>query len=153
MKKHSNEETPIPSMSILTQYIKDLSFEATEVARQSIEETPHLQINMQVQTSDIEKNIHAISLETKASALLKASPLFVLELTYVGIFSIENLPENMLPLALYVECPRLLFPFVRSIIAHLTGDGGFPPLYLAPVNFMEMYEKRQASKETDAPAS
>ncbi|MDR2417067.1 MAG: protein-export chaperone SecB [Holosporales bacterium] len=144
-KKETPKETPAPSISILAQYIKDLSFEAPGATRVSREAVPDLQINMHVSTSSLEKSTHAVLLETKASAAQGKETLFVLELVYAGVFSLESIPENMLPLALYIECPRLLFPFVRNIVAHITGEGSFPPLYLAPVDFMAMYEKHQAS--------
>ncbi|MDR1910266.1 MAG: protein-export chaperone SecB [Holosporales bacterium] len=144
-KQETVKEAPTPSIGIIAQYIKDLSFEAPGTVPTSHNATPNLQINMHVSTAASEKNTHMVLLETKASAMQGKNTLFVLELTYAGVFSLENVPEKMLPLVLYIECPRILFPFVRSIVAHITGDGGFPPLYLAPVDFMAMYEKHQAS--------
>jgi preprotein translocase subunit SecB len=145
-KQSSPRGAPSPVIGILAQYVKDLSFETPGIALSAKEGEPDLQINMHVSTSfDEERNAHTVFLETKASATQGKQTLFVLELTYAGVFSLENVTENTLALVLYIECPRLLFPFVRSIVASITGDGGFPPIYLSPVDFMAMYERHQAS--------
>jgi preprotein translocase subunit SecB len=133
-------------MGILAQYIKDLSFEVPN-ARQDVEKASDIEVNMHVRTDHPGEDKHTVFLDIKASAKQKGEPLFLLELTYAGLFLLQNFSQKDLALALYVEGPRLLFPFARSLLAHVTAEGGFPPLYLAPVNFLEMYEKNLSSTD------
>jgi preprotein translocase subunit SecB len=73
-------------------------------------------------------------------------PLFILELIYAGEFVVESFPQDMMEPILYIECPRLLFPFARSIVANTVAEGGFPPLYIAPINFVDLYQQQKESK-------
>ncbi|MDR1267532.1 MAG: protein-export chaperone SecB [Holosporales bacterium] len=133
------------TMEILAQYIKDLSFEAPG-ARQLFTGQPNIEVHMNVRAEavDAEKGEHAVSLDIKASATANdKAPIFLLELTYTGVFSFQNVPQENLHLALYVNAPHHLFPFARSILAHLTAENGLPPLLLAPVNFLKLYSESQ----------
>ncbi|MDR0661871.1 MAG: protein-export chaperone SecB [Holosporales bacterium] len=141
-----------PVMGILAQYIKDLSFEVPN-ARQNVEKAPDIEVNMHVRTDRPGEDKHTVFLDIRASAKQKGEPLFLLELTYAGLFLLQNFSQKDLALALYVEGPRLLFPFARSFLAHVTAEGGFPPLYLAPVNFLEMYEKNLSSADKSSDPS
>lgn len=140
-----NKKNKQQALGIIAQHIKDLSFENISSFPMSAEPQPQIDVQMKV---DIEKNNknYNISLITKIEAKLE-KPLFILELNYSGVFVVEGFPENMLNPILYIECPRLLFPFARSIIASTVTEGGFPPLYLAPVNFAELYQQQQESKK------
>lgn len=129
-----------PIIAVVAQYTKDLSFENINHMSQLAEnEEPKIDIDMKVNAqSQEDSSLFEITLQTKILAKGKEKTLFVLELSYVGIFKIENFPEDIIRAVLYVECPRILFPFVRSIIAHAVSEGGFPPLYLSPMNFAEL---------------
>lgn len=140
-------------LGIFTQYIKDLSFEnVNPVSRldTTSDQQPKIDVQIDINTAKIEskENLYSVELITKIQAKLQ-NPLFILDLNYTGEFIIEGFPENMMNPLLNIECPRLLFPFARSIIANTIGEGGFPPLYLAPVNFIELYEKKHGSLSTD----
>jgi preprotein translocase subunit SecB len=143
------------NLSILSQYIKDLSFENINSLSQAgaLEEQPQIDVQVKV---DIQKgdnpNVYFISLITEINAKLN-KPLFILELTYTGEFLVEGFPDDIINLILYVECPRLLFPFVRCIIANVATDGGFPPLYLSPLNFMEMYMQQMEANKASSPGN
>lgn len=140
-------------LGIFTQYIKDLSFENVHPVSRletNAEQQPKIDVNIEVKTSKIEgrDNLYSVELITKIQAKLD-KPLFILDLNYTGEFVIEGFPDHMLNPLLNIECPRLLFPFARSIIANAIGEGGFPPLYLSPVNFMELYEKNYGPLSSD----
>ena len=146
-------------LQVQTQYIKDLSFENPQflqVLSKGLTNSPQLAVNIEVQAHGIGENHYEVVLNTSIKALspesgsekneLKAGDqkeeiIFLLELAYAGVFSLPALPADILKPFLLVECPRLLFPFARSIIANVTKESGMPPVILAPVNFMELYEQ------------
>ncbi|GHU10836.1 protein-export protein SecB [Alphaproteobacteria bacterium] len=142
-------------LGIVSQYMKDLSFENVNSMSSfhNVNEQPQIDVQLKVNVEQgVEvaghKNLFRVSLVVNISAKLD-KPMFILELDYVGEFAIEGFPENIMEPILYVECPRLLFPFVRCIAANTVSEGGFPPLYLSPVNFAELYqEQREALNKT-----
>jgi preprotein translocase subunit SecB len=132
-----------PQLSVVAQYIKDLSFENPN-APQSLNPGQQPQIGIQINvaakpTSDTDFEVE-LSLNGKAE--ITGSMLFSFELLFAGIFRVRNVPqENIQPLVM-IECPRLLFPFAREIIANCTRNGGFPPLLLDPVDFVGLYRQK-----------
>jgi preprotein translocase subunit SecB len=146
-----------PQMKILGQYLKDLSFENPH-APQSLgvqlgQQEVAISVNVNARTlspTDFEVELH---IDAKASQEAKA--VFVAELLYAGIFRLENIPQESLHPMVLIECPRMLFPFARQILAEATRSGGFPPLYLDPIDFASLYQKRttQAQAQAQAPAS
>ncbi|MFN0113566.1 MAG: protein-export chaperone SecB [Paracoccaceae bacterium] len=145
-------------MQVLGQYIRDLSFE-NAVAQKGVA-SADVQPEIQVQVSlDARKRPAAGHYEViskfKVSSVNKAdkTPLFLLELDYGGIFMVEGVPEDQLHPYLLIECPRMLFPFVRRIISDVTRDGGFPPLNIDTVDFLGLYRgelARRASAQKPA---
>ena len=139
----SSADHQIPTMPIVVnaQYIKDLSFETPgPLASLEAKEAPSISLNIEVKANpQNESNRYEVEVIITAEAKQKESRVFVLELTYAGTFTLNNIPEQSIAPLLLIECPRLLFPFARSIVADVTRDGGFPPLALAPVDFAEIY--------------
>ena len=144
-------ETPL---QIQAQYIKDLSFEnpkALHILSQGMTTPPKLAVNIEVQAQGISENHFEVILNTAVKALgeevqadkTAEDVIFLLELSYGGVFSLPALPADILKLVLLVESPRFLFPFVRNIVADMTKESGLPPVLLAPVNFLELYEKSE----------
>ncbi|PRY20694.1 protein translocase subunit secB [Aliiruegeria haliotis] len=133
-------------MQVLGQYIRDLSFENI-VAQKGV--TGEVQPDVQVQVNlDAKKrtaeNQYEVIAKFKVESRNKTedkSPLFLMELEYAGIFLIENVTEEQLHPFLLIECPRMLFPFIRRIVSDVTRDGGFPPLNLDTVDFMALYRQ------------
>ena len=130
-------------MQILGQFIKDLSFEniAAQESKQGTG-TPNIEVKINLdaskRTQDDQYNSSIkISVESKDTKTNKN--IFLLELDYGGIFQIENIPDDQLHPFLMIECPRMLFPFVRRIIHDVTRDGGYPPLNLDSIDFLAMY--------------
>lgn len=161
-------------LQVQTQYIKDLSFENPrflQVLSKGLTNSPQLAVNIEVQAHGIGENHYEVVLNTSIKALApestpespeskktkelpqKEEVIFLLELAYGGVFSLPDLPAEVLKPFLLVECPRLLFPFARSIISNVTKESGMPPVILAPVNFLELYEQgANASKEVQGNA-
>ncbi|MBE6447541.1 MAG: protein-export chaperone SecB [Alphaproteobacteria bacterium] len=145
----TSDQNVEPVFTIVAQYTKDLSFE--NITPVSTAEIPNEQPNIDVQLKvNHEKgktpNLNVVSLTTEITAKIQDKTLFVLELIYIGEFIIKGFEEKLMDPLLYVECPRMLFPFARSIIASTVSEGGFPPLYLAPVNFAELYQQQLEAK-------
>lgn len=143
-------ENAVPaSLNVLTQYIKDFSFESPG-APQSLrarDKAPGININVNVNANPLGGTDYDVLLTLTAKAEVDNSVLFNVELVYGGVFRIQGFPqEHMLPL-LFIECPRLLFPFARQIISDATRNGGFPPLMIDPIDFARMFQQRLAEEE------
>jgi preprotein translocase subunit SecB len=135
-----------PGIHVLGQYIKDLSFEnpiAPRSLRQS-EVAPKLDVNVNVNARPQSQNEFEIELKLEAKATRGNETLFLAEVNYAGLFQIRNVPQEHMHPLLLIECPRLLFPFARQIIADCTRQGGFPPLMIDPVDFASLYRQRVA---------
>jgi preprotein translocase subunit SecB len=140
------EAAPPAKLNVLVQYIKDFSFENPNspgsLAPQ--ENPPSINIQINVTAGNIGDDDYEVVLSVEGKALTGTSTLFAFELTYGGVFRIQNVDrENMHPLIM-IECPRLLFPFAREIISAATRNGGFPPLMLDPVDFVGLYRQNMA---------
>lgn len=136
-------ESTTPPLTIGAQYIKDLSFEAPStptVFPMMHNSTPDIQVNVDVQASNIKGNTYEVVLLINAQCKIGEETAFISELSYGGVFVVNASEEHVRPLLL-IEAPRLLFPFARNIIADVTRDGGFPPLLLSPLDFVDMYRK------------
>ncbi len=143
-----------PRLMIQTQYVKDLSFENP---RGPLSLKPDRQFQVQfrelrVQRERLAADQYEISMDLQLEGRAGEDTVFVLELVYAGVFVVLNVPESSLEPFLMIECPRLLFPFARRIIADATRDGGYPPLLLDPIDFVGLYRRRQQQAEADAQA-
>ncbi|NVP54055.1 protein-export chaperone SecB [Mycoplana rhizolycopersici] len=141
-----------PSLNILAQYVKDLSFENPGAPRslQAREKAPSININVNVNANPLTETEFDVVLTLNAEAKDDGKVLFNAELAYGGVFRISGFPqEHMLPV-LFIECPRLLFPFARQIIADATRNGGFPPLMIDPIDFAQMFQQRMAEEQLKA---
>ncbi|HGG04896.1 MAG TPA: protein-export chaperone SecB [Aliiroseovarius sp.] len=151
----------VPQMRVLGQFIRDMSFE-NALAVKGIEGEVQPEINVEV-SLDAKKraadNQYEVISKYKVSSKNKGGgePLFLLEMEYGGIFHIDNVPNEQLHPFLMIECPRMLFPFVRRIVSDVTRDGGFPPLNLDTVDFLALYRqeiaRRAAAEKEGQPVS
>ena len=135
-----------PQLGIRTQYVKDLSFENPSAPNRppEAERSPDITVNVQVEVRRLNETTFEVILQINASAHYEGKPVFLVELTYAGVFALIGIPQEAMEPALLVECPRMLFPFARRIVADVTRDGGFPPLLLAPIDFLALYRDGQA---------
>jgi preprotein translocase subunit SecB len=141
-----------PQIRVVAQYIKDLSFEAPNVAKllDGPGEAPNLRVEVNVNANKISGSTFESAINFKAEATNKLGTIYDLELAYAGMFQVENLPEAALERFLLIDCPGLLFPFARRLIADLTREGGFPPLLLDPINFANLYARRAQERGAQA---
>lgn len=141
-----------PNLSILAQYVKDLSFENPGAPKSLVSRgnPPSININVNVNANPVSGTDYDVVLTLAAKAEQENSVLFNVELVYGGVFRVEGFPkEHLLPI-LFIECPRLLFPFARQIIADATRNGGFPPLMIDPIDFAQMFQQRMAQEQAKA---
>ena len=153
--ENSNNGATSPSLTILAQYTKDLSFENPGAPRslQARDKAPAININVNVNANPLSDSDFDVVLTLNAEAKDGERVLFHTELVYGGVFRVTGFPqEHMLPL-LFIECPRLLFPFARQIIADITRNGGFPPLMIDPIDFAQMFTQRMAEEQARAQVS
>lgn len=141
----NGEQPPMP-LVLNIQFTKDLSFEvpgAPEIFA-TLREQPRVDLALDVQARPIEEggNVFEVSLMIRADAKVGETQCFIAELTYCGIFTI-TVPQEHLEPVLLVECPRLLFPFARNILADVTREGGFPPVMLNPIDFVQLWQNRR----------
>lgn len=134
------DAAPGPSMRVLGQYVKDLSFE--NPGHPPVQTQPNIDLGIDVAAAPhVDGNgLFEVSLKLSAKAQADQTVLFISELDYAGLFQLQNVPENQVEPMLLIECPRLLFPFARRIIAEITREGGFPPLLIDPVDFVQLYQ-------------
>mgnify|MGYP001345598514 FL=1 len=158
MAKKVNNITP-PKMNILAQYVRDLSFENI-LSQKGVdgEVNPEIQVNVNIDAKKRSKDKQfevIIKLRVDSKAKGTDNVLFVLELDYSGLFQIENVPDDQLHPFLLIECPRMLFPFLRRIVSDITRDGGFPPLNLENIDFLKLYrqEAERRKKEGEKASS
>jgi preprotein translocase subunit SecB len=133
-----------PQLQVVAQYIKDLSFENPN-APQSLtvtNEAPQIAIQINVGASPLSDNDVEVVLTLNGKAERTGSVMFSFELQFAGVFRIQNVPPESLNPIVLIECPRLLFPFAREIVANAVRNGGFPPLMLDPVDFVSLYRQK-----------
>ncbi|MCT4555090.1 MAG: protein-export chaperone SecB [Pelagimonas sp.] len=144
-----------PKMNVLAQFVRDLSFEnilAQKGVSGEVQPDVQVQVNLDAKKRTADHQFEVL-LKLKVDAKSKANPddhLFLLELDYVGVFHIENIPEDQLHPFLLIECPRMLFPFVRRIVSDVTRDGGFMPLNLDTIDFLALYRNEIARRQQQA---
>lgn len=133
---------------VLGQYIKDFSFENPNVHKlvAGAPEEPTLNLEINVEPTQIGPDVYESAIHFKARASAKIGTIYEMELVYAGLFKIENAPPGVMEPMLHVNCPALLFPFLRRIVADMSREGGFPPLLLDPVDFAAlMMRKREVA--------
>jgi len=144
-----------PNMRVLGQYIRDMSFEnimAQQGAPSDVQPDVQVQVNLDAKKRAGDNQYEAtISLKITSKNKGDDKTLFLLEMDYVGIFNIENVPDDQLHPFLMIECPRMIFPFLRRIVSDVTRDGGFPPLNLENIDFLSMYRNEIARRAKENP--
>lgn len=159
---HATVETAMAGSEVPTQllinaqYVKDLSFENPN-APQSLtagREAPQVEVGVNVNARAMSEAVFEVVLSINAKATRGGEVAFVAEVAYAGIFTLNGLPSEHVHPVLFIECPRLLFPFARSVLSDATRDGGFPPLMIQPIDFVELYRRQaeQAQKTAEGGA-
>ena len=149
----SGENSSEPQVSILAQYIKDLSVEnpsAPQVFSWQVQPALDVQFNIGINTAG--EDVHEVILKIEVSAKSENGVHFVVDLSYAGLFGLRGLPDEALQPFLLIEAPRLIFPFARQVIAEAVSNTGFPPLLLDPIDFAAAYMS-QLQAQQGAPAA
>lgn len=143
-----------PQLTVVSQYIKDFSFENPNAPQSltSRQEHPQIGIQINVGANPISDTDIEVSIKLEGKAETGGALLFRFDLEFAGVFRIRNVPQESLNPIVLIECPRLLFPFAREIIATAVRNGGFPPLLLDPVDFVSLYRQKMAQAQAAAPA-
>ena len=137
----TGKATPEMSMQLAGQYIKDLSFENPGIGQ--MVQNPQIDLNVDLQGRRInDQGQYEIVMKLRITATQDKKTIFLLELTYGGMFILHNVPDDSLQPILLIECPRLLFPFVRRIVADVVRDGGLPALMIDPIDFVALYRNK-----------
>lgn len=153
VEKQENTTQAAPRFHVTGQYVKDLSFENPRAPQSLIatDEKPKIEVTVDLNASKLRDDLYEVGLRIGVKANVKDQPLFLTDLEYAGLFTLQNIPEERLQQILFVDCPFVIFPYARRVISDVTRDGGFPPLMLEPIDFFAMYKKRaeaQAQAET-----
>lgn len=157
----ANGAQQVPPLVVNIQYIKDLSFEVPGAPAifTTLRAAPRVDINLDVQARRVSEGqeVFEVVLQVRAeahdpNAQAGESRVFLAELAYAGVFTLNGLPPETVEPVLLVECPRILFPFARNILADVTRDGGFPPVLVQPIDFLALWQSRR-QQQGQAPAT
>ncbi|HAC49626.1 protein-export chaperone SecB [Sulfitobacter sp. HI0082] len=155
MAENETAQPKQPQMRVLGQFIRDMSFEnimAQKGAPADVQPDVQVQVNLDAKKRGGENQYEtAIKLNITSKAKDGDATLFVLEIDYVGIFQVESVPEEQMHPYLLIECPRMIFPFLRRIVSDVTRDGGFPPLNLENIDFLSLYRNEVARRQAETP--
>jgi preprotein translocase subunit SecB len=136
------EGTPsLPNLQVVGQYIKDLSFE-NPGAPSGLTQRPEIEFGIDVQAKRGDEMHFEVELKLRVHAKSEGRQLFLMELSYAGLFRLQNIPEEAMQPILLIQAPHMLFPFARRIVADVVRDGGMPPLMIEPIDFVALYQAK-----------
>ncbi len=140
------------SFAVKGQYIKDLSFENPHAPQSLLAANakPAIDVNVDLKAQKLQDNIYEMTLHISAHATAEGNTMFLIELAYAGIFQLANIPQERIESIILIDCPFVLFPFARRVIADITRDGGFPPLMLDPIDFHALFLQNKAREAATA---
>jgi len=143
-----------PQFSVLTQYMKDFSFENPNAPRSlSPTQQPTASMQVDVVANPLAATDFEVELKMEGKTEVGGTLMFSFELTYSGLFRIQNIPQESLGPLLMIECPRLLFPFAREVIAGAVRNGGFPHFFIEPIDFVALYRQKMMQAQPPQPSA
>lgn len=146
----SNGADTAPVANVITQYVKDFSFEnPNSPAIYQSQSAPSVDVQFNIQANQVGDDVHEVVLRIEVKSQIEGKTAFLVDLSYAGLFGLRNIPDEHLQPFLLGEGPRLLFPFARRILADAVRDGGFPPLMLEPIDFSGLYYQQQAQAQAN----
>ena len=150
-------QTAVPQLHVLAQYIKDFSFENPNAPRSlNPGQQPSVNLQINVNANALPGNDVEVELKLEGKAETAGAVMFSFDLAFAGVFRIQNVPQESMHPLIMIECPRLLFPFAREIVATMVRSGGFPQFLIEPVDFVALYRQRMEQMQppqTAAPTS
>jgi len=136
-----------PSAGMISQYVKDLSFENPNAPAIFQQQTaPAIDVQFNIAAAQVGEEVHEAVLKIDVRAEVEGQVAFIVDLSYAGLFGFRNVPVDQIQPFMLAEAPRLLFPFARRVLADAIRDGGFPPLLLEPIDFGQLYLQQQAAE-------
>lgn len=146
--QQANGEDNLPQVGIISQYVKDLSFENPNApAVYQWQSQPKIEVDFNIGAGQLSDEIHEVTLRIEVKASAEGQTAFVVDLLYAGIVGMRNVPAEQVQAFLLAEAPRILFPFARHIVNQTVQDGGFPNLLLEPIDFQGLYLQRMAQQQ------
>jgi preprotein translocase subunit SecB len=140
----ANGADTAPAAGLISQYVKDLSFENPNApAIYQNQTAPGIDVQFNIGAAQVGEEVHEVVLKIEVRAEAEGTVAFIVDLTYAGLFGLRNVPDEHVQPFLLGEGPRLLFPFARRVLADAVRDGGFPPLLLEPIDFSQLYLSQQ----------
>lgn len=143
-------QAPKVTQRVIAQYIRDLSFEnvlAQKGVKGEVQPEIQVQVNLDARKRGTENQYEVITkLNITSKTKETGDPIFVMEIEYAGVFQIDGVPEEQMHPYLLIECPRITFPFLRRIVSDVTRDGGFAPLNLETIDFLQLYRSELARR-------
>ena len=137
---YANGADTAPAAGLISQYVKDLSFENPNAPAVFQEQTaPEINVQFDIGAAQVGDEVHEVTLKIEVRATIAGKTAFIAELAYAGLFGLRNIPDEHVQPFLLGEGPRLLFPFARRVVADAIRDGGFPPLLLEPIDFQALF--------------
>jgi preprotein translocase subunit SecB len=145
----SASENAGPPIVVNVQYVKDFSFENPNAPQSLMAANgpPEVAVNVNVGARGLQPDTYEVTLSMTATAKHQETTAFICEVAYAGIFTLNGVPDEHVQPVLLIECPRLLFPFARAMVADATRDGGFPPLLIQPIDFVDLYRREARNNE------
>jgi preprotein translocase subunit SecB len=142
----SDEQQPVFSIEKL--YVKDLSVEVPNAPAIYLErEAPQMDVNMSSESHAINDDMYQSSITVTVTAKVGDKVMFLVECSQAGIFRIQNVPQDQMPMVLGIGCPNIVFPYLRETVSDVVIRSGFPPLLLNPVNFEALFHQQQAAQQ------
>ena len=149
----ANGEDSSPVIGLISQYVKDLSFENPNApAVYQWQSAPQVDVQFNIGAQSVGDNVHEVVLKIDVSSVSDEGTAFVVDLSYAGLFGVRNVPEDQLQPFFLAEAPRILFPFARRVVADAVRDGGFAPLLLEPIDFHGLFLQQAAQIQATAEA-
>jgi len=144
-------DQPQPKLMLHSQFLQDMSFENPQGAKSfsKADMKPQVQVNLNVDSRKLGETLYEVALKITADAKMEDEPCFLAEIDYRGVFSLTGVEDGLVPQVLLIEGPRTIFPFARRIIADAVRDGGFPPLMLEPVDFVNLYRQHATRRKAE----
>jgi preprotein translocase subunit SecB len=139
-------ENSAPSVHVVGQYIKDLSFE-NPAAPTNPSTRPQIELSVDLQAKQLEQEHYEVEMKLRVSATSDNKPMFLLELVYAGLLLLRNIPEEVRSQVLLIEAPHMLFPYARRIVSDVVRDGGLPALMIEPIDFAALYRAKAAEAQ------
>jgi len=146
----ANGEDNAPAIGLISQYVKDLSFENPNApAIYQVQDAPQLDVQFNIGADNVGDGLYEVTLKIDITSKTGELVGFVVELKYAGLFGVRNVPDDQLQPFFLAEAPRILFPFARRVVADMVRDGGFPPLLLEPIDFHGLFVQQVQARDAE----